>query len=498
MIEPMALTELFAGLDLTVPVATVTDIATSSDEIRRGGLFLACAGTTCHGLDFLDEALAAGAAAIAWEPVSGRAAPQLPEAVSGLCVPGLRAKLGIIAGRFFAHPSAELSVTGITGTNGKSTVAYLVAHALNRLEQSAGYMGTLGWGIGADLRESALTTPDCVSLHRRLRQMADAGAKHVVMEVSSHALDQQRVAGVRFRTTALTNVSRDHLDYHASMEDYAETKARLFQGSGIDTAVINIGDNFGAELAGRLAKISAAELITVALVATGSAPDVRLIGKLQGMRAEGVGLRFNGDFGTATLDSSLWGRFNAENLVVAAGILLALGCKLDAAVAALAKCAPPPGRMERVRSTAGGPSVIVDYAHTPDALAKALEAVRAHTTGRVWCVFGCGGDRDRGKRSAMGAIAAALADHSIVTDDNPRAEDPRAIVADIIAGAPDAPYFEVIHDRADAIDFAIHSARRDDAVLIAGKGHEASQLVGKEALVFSDAEVARAALGRLQ
>ncbi|TDJ43406.1 MAG: UDP-N-acetylmuramoyl-L-alanyl-D-glutamate--2,6-diaminopimelate ligase [Gammaproteobacteria bacterium] len=501
MTAPMNLTELFADMDLAVPELRIADITTHSQSARRGGLFLACGGRRSHGLDFLPEVIAAEVAAIAWEPVDGRNGPELPADIIGLCVPGLGANLGLIADRFFARPSARLAVTGITGTNGKSTVAYLVAQALNRLDQTAGYMGTLGYGIGTDLEASSLTTPGCVTVHRRLREMADAGAGHVIMEVSSHALDQQRVAGVRFRTAALTNVSRDHLDYHGSMESYAETKARLFTGTGIDTAVINIGDRYGAQLAGRLAKGRAdgksVQLITVALVNTDAEPDVRLIGHLQGACADGIGLELGGDFGTATLDSSLWGRFNAENLIVATGILLAVGCELDAAVAALAECVAPPGRMQLIRGAAAGPTVIVDYAHTPDALGKALEAVREHTSGQVWCVFGCGGNRDRGKRSTMGAVAGELADRSVVTDDNPRDEDPQAIIADIVAGLPDADDVDVIRDRADAIDFAIRSARADDTILIAGKGHEAWQLIGSDARAFSDAAAARAALGRM-
>lgn len=501
MTRPMKLTELFAGMDLAVPEVSVTDITTNSQSARRGGLFLACGGRRSHGLAFLHEALAAGIATVAWEPVDGCDGPELPAGIIGLCVPGLGAKLGVIADRFFARPSAQLSVTGVTGTNGKSTVAYLVAQALNRLSQTAGYMGTLGYGIGTDLTASSLTTPGCVTVHRRLREMAAAGARHVIMEVSSHALDQQRVAGVRFRTAALTNVSRDHLDYHGSMESYAETKARLFTGTGIHTAVINVGDRYGAQLAGRLANGPAngnpAELMTVALVNTEAEPDVRLIGRLQGARADGIGLKLGGDFGTATLDSSLWGRFNAENLIVATGILLAVGCELDAAVAALGDSAAPPGRMELIRGAAAGPTVIVDYAHTPDALGKALEAVREHTSGQVWCVFGCGGNRDRGKRATMGAVAAELADRSIVTNDNPRDEDPQAIIADIVAGLADADEIDVIDDRADAIDFAIRSARADDVILIAGKGHEAWQWIGGDVRAFSDAATARAALGRM-
>lgn len=492
------LADLFAGIHVVLPdsVVDVTDITTNSRRTVPGGLFLACRGRRSHGLEYLADAVAAGAAAVAWEPGAGLEPPELPANVVGIAVPDLRDKLGMLADRFFGSPSADLAVTGVTGTNGKSTTAYLAAQALSVLGQPAGYMGTLGFGLGTQLEPSALTTPECVEVQRRLRRLADAGARHVVMEVSSHGLDQRRVDGVRFRTAALTNISRDHLDYHGDMDRYAEAKARLFIGSGIDTAVVNIGDGFGAELASRLTGVDeAAEVLSVALVDTNSraGTDARLIGHLLGARAEGIGLRFSGDFGEATLDSPLWGRFNAENLVIATGILLAQGFALEAAVGSLRDCVAPPGRMELIRGGDSRPTVIVDYAHTPDALSKALAAVREHTDGQVWCVFGCGGDRDRGKRAQMGAVAARYADHAVVTDDNPRDEDPQAIIADILTGAP-VP-LEVIRDRGDAIIHAIRAAGANDAVLIAGKGHESVQLIGGEARQFSDASAARAALG---
>jgi len=499
----MAVADLFAGMGVAPPDTAnagvaVSDITTNSHRAVTGGMFIACLGRRSHGLEFLADAVAGGATVVAWEPCAGVEPPELPANVIGIVVPGLPDKLGALADRFFGSPSAELAVTGITGTNGKSTTAYLAAQALTALGESAGYMGTLGFGLGADLEPSALTTPGCVEVHRRLRRLADAGAGHVVMEVSSHGLDQRRVDGVRFRAAALTSISRDHLDYHGDMERYAEAKARLFIGSGIETAVVNIGDAFGAELASRLTGAQeAAELLSVALVDTQSrsGTDARLLGRLLGARAEGIGLRFTGDFGEATLDSPLWGRFNAENLVVATGVLLAHGFALEAAVGSLRDCVAPPGRMQLIRGGESRPTVIVDYAHTPDALGKALEAVREHTAGQVWCVFGCGGDRDRGKRAQMGAVAAESADHTVVTDDNPRDEDPRAIVADILSGAAGRP--EVIHDRGDAISHAIRAAGANDAVLIAGKGHESVQLIGREARRFSDARAARAALGRV-
>jgi UDP-N-acetylmuramoyl-L-alanyl-D-glutamate--2,6-diaminopimelate ligase len=485
---------LLEGMDVSVPSAPVSDITSNSRHAVHGGLFLACAGIEHHGLEFVAEALDAGVAAVAWEPGPDVVGPVLPSRVAGIEVPGLSTRLGTIADRFFRSPSASLSVTGVTGTNGKTTSAFLVAQALNHLRRRAGYMGTLGFGPGSDLTPSSLTTPGCITMHRRLREMADAGVDHVITEVSSHALDQRRVDGVRFQVAALTNLSRDHLDYHGSMERYAEAKARLFVGTGIRTAVLNVGDRFGAALADQLTATT--ELISVALVNTGGdVPAARLMGQLTGVHADGLGLQLSGDFGKALLSSSLWGRFNAENLVLAVGILLALDIELGDAVSALGECVAPPGRMELIRSGESLPTVVVDFAHTPDALSKALGTVRDHCSGKVWCVFGCGGDRDEGKRRMMGEVAASMADRSVITDDNPRDEDPEAIIAEVMAGTGGRHGIEVMQDRQAAIEFAIGSARSDDVVLIAGKGHENVQIIGSEARAFSDKAVARVTLG---
>jgi UDP-N-acetylmuramoyl-L-alanyl-D-glutamate--2,6-diaminopimelate ligase len=490
----MSLAELFAGMDMAVPEVAIADIALDSRRVVPGGLFLACAGASGHGLDYLQQALSAGAVAVAFEPVHGRAAPALPAGVTGLPVPGLRARLGVVADRFFRAPSADLAVTGITGTNGKTTTAWLVSQALAAIGSRAAYLGTLGYGFPPALAPTVLTTPDCVELHRRLRELAAQGARHVIAEVSSHALDQGRVSGVRFAVAALTNLSRDHLDYHRDLEAYAAAKARLFTDTGVRRAVINVGDAFGATLAGRLP--AGTELITVALVDTAAAMSgVRLLGRLTAAHGDGTGLRLAGDFGNAVLQSPLWGRFNAENLVVAAGILLSHGLSLPEVTDALGRAAAPPGRMEVIRADGGRPIVIVDFAHTPAALEAALGAVREHCSGKVWCVFGCGGDRDRGKRGAMGAAAAAGADYVIVTDDNPRSESPAAIAADVLAGAGDSAAIEIIHDRAAAIRRALTAAGPGDVVLIAGKGHEATQTRGADMRPFSDARVARAELG---
>lgn len=483
------LRRLFPGLAPAPPPVDVADITMHSADVSPGGLFLACAGARHHGLQYLDEALQRGPRAVVWEPLGTQGDPQLPAAVCGFAVPGLRQRLGDIANRFFASPSAEMTIAGITGTNGKTTVAWLLAEALETLGQRSAYMGTLGYGPAGQPRSVGLTTPDCVTLHRRLRSLADDGARHVALEVSSHALDQGRVDGVRFGVVAFTNLSRDHLDYHRDMASYARAKERLFLEAGAAQAVINAGDEFGRSLLARLP--ASMSVLTVGVDAGRSAAPAMLRASRVADEATGQRVALSLGAETVRFSTPLVGVFNLENLAVAAGILLAQGHALEQVGAALASCTPPPGRMERV-SGAAGPCVIVDFAHTPAALERVLSVLRARSTARLWCVFGCGGDRDAGKRPAMGAAASALADRVIVTDDNPRSEDPATIVAAVLSGIGGA--VEVIHDRREAIRHAILSADAADVVLIAGKGHETGQVIGVESRPFCDRAVARAAL----
>jgi len=484
----MDLQTLFKGLVTDAPAQDVVDITLDSRNAVRDGLFIACRGTRRHGLDFVGDALRAGVGAVAWEPAGGLEAPALPAGVAGVAVPRLRDQLGEVANRFFARPSEALHVTGITGTNGKTTTAWLAMQAMARLGARSGYVGTLGHGLEGRIQPAELTTPDCISFHRLLRELADGGANQVVAEVSSHALDQDRVAGVRFATVAFTNLTRDHLDYHADLAAYGAAKARLF-ARGAATAVLNLDDAFGRELAGRLPP--GTRLVGVTLA---GAAGATLTGRLGPLAAAGLVLELEAGAERARLASPLWGRFNAENLLVAAGILLGAGWPLAAVAAALGDCAAPPGRMERVPGPPGGPAALVDFAHTPDALRKALAAVREHCAGQVWCVFGCGGDRDRGKRAPMGTAALEGADRVIVTDDNPRTEDPQQIIADILAGMPSLARVQVVPDRGAAIGRAVRLARPGDAVLIAGKGHETVQVIAHARRPFSDLAVARAAL----
>jgi UDP-N-acetylmuramoyl-L-alanyl-D-glutamate--2,6-diaminopimelate ligase len=473
----------------------VLDITLDSREVRSGSLFFALPGRTVHGLEFAAEAAARGASAVLWEPSAEVALPTLPATVFAAAIPGLKDLVGRIADRFFNWPSSQLRITGITGTNGKTTCAYLLAQCLERLGSQAAYMGTIGWGRVASLNPPTLTTPDVVTLHRELAQLRASGVREVAMEVSSQALDQDRVAGVRFESAAFTNLSRDHLDYHETMAAYGAAKARLFEAPDLKHIIVNIGDAFGREFAQNYDGRVPLTAIWIGAGDSGWLATRALHAAEVSLGQHGISMLLEGSFGKAALATRLLGRFNAENSLVVIACLLSLGASLDEAARVLAECAPPPGRMEVVEAAARDkPTAVVDYAHTPDALAKALSALREHYTGMLWCVFGCGGDRDPGKRALMGAIADELADQIIVTDDNPRSENPQAITHAIVSGIKSrAP--RVIHDRSEAIATALKEARAQDVVLIAGKGHEDYQIYGENRRSFSDRREAQRYLG---
>jgi len=485
------LDELLAGVASAPPV-DVAGLTLDSRAVAPGDAFVALKGGRGHGLDHAAEAAARGARAVLWDPEEGSPPGAAVAGLPFIAVRELRDRLGGIADRFYGAPSSRLTVAGVTGTNGKTTCAWLLASAVDRLARRGAYLGTLGAGFPPEVERGALTTPDVISLHRQLRALADAGATHVAMEVSSHALDQRRIEGVRMRVAAFCNLTRDHLDYHGTMERYAEAKARLFRLPGLEHAVINVGDPVGARFAAALAP--GVELTAVAV--GGDAPATARFVHVGRVHAADGGLELDlrGHFGARRLRSRLIGGFNAENLAVTLGVLLAWQFDADAALAALAGCTAPPGRMEAYRLPNGALGV-VDYAHTPDALAKALAAVRAHARGRVLVVFGCGGERDPGKRPLMGETAERLADRVIVTDDNPRGEDADGIVAMILRGIRRPGQVLVERDRARAIDAALAEARAGDAVLVAGKGHEDCQIVGRERRPFSDRERLRARSG---
>ena len=473
------LPELVAGF-AAAPDITVSDLTLDSRQVGAGTVFLACRGTRQHGLDFLPQALAAGAGALLWEPAPGIVAPDV--AIPALPVEGLSRRVGEIAARFFGHPSQALHVVGITGTDGKTSTAWLVAQALEALGEPCLYVGTLGAGRVGQLTPGDHTTPDPVNLQRRLHLARQEHLRVVAMEVSSHALDQARVAGIAFHTAVLTNVGRDHLDYHGTLENYAAAKHRLFREFALKAAVLNHDDAHGRDWAALLLR----EASRVRVSRYGLEAGAELAARNVELAPTGIAFDVQAPPGQARIESRLLGRFNVYNLLAALGVLLAKGVALERACAALSQAGTVPGRIEGFRGPAARPLVVVDYAHTPQALAQVLQAVRAHCTGTLWCVFGCGGDRDRGKRPLMGAAAARNADQLIVTDDNPRSEDPAAIVRGIQAGFPAGLKARVIHDRARAIETAVGAAAADDVVVVAGKGHEDYQLYGRERRSFSD------------
>jgi UDP-N-acetylmuramoyl-L-alanyl-D-glutamate--2,6-diaminopimelate ligase len=459
----------------------ITDLTLDSRAVQPGAAFVAVPGAREHGLAYAHEALRRGAAIVLYEPAVGSGEPPQPS----VAVPNLKARLGELAREFYAMADRP-TVVGVTGTNGKTTVAYLVAQALGQPRAPCGYVGTLGYGVPPALTAHGMTTPDILTLHREL---AELGAPRVAMEVSSHALSQQRVEGLEFHTAVFTNLTRDHLDEHGDLASYGDAKRKLFTTPNLKYAVLNADDAFAAAIAADLAP-SCTPLRTSLRGST-----VELWARLRRADLSGLELDIAGQFGTARLASRLIGTFNAENLLSALGALVAQGIPLTAACAALGAAQPAPGRMEVLGGPPKSPWVVVDYAHTPDALQRVLTTLEAATLGELWCVFGCGGDRDRGKRPMMGAVAADLADRIVLTDDNPRSEDPAAIVAEIRAGVGEHPRVNVIHDRRTALKTAIERARPGDVVLVAGKGHEAQQLVGNERRDFSDRAVVTELLG---
>ena len=495
--QGVALAELLVGLGAgAVPAASIGALAMSSRAVMPGALFLACRGGSRHGIDFAEPAVRAGAAAIAAEPDSEWTSGRLAElggtlGVPVVAVPELGAKAGEIAARFFGRPGDRLRLIGVTGTNGKTTVTQYLARALAPDVRCA-VVGTLGAGYPDALAPTTHTTPDAVALQSTLAELVAEGAEAVAMEVSSHALHQHRVAGLRFDTAVFTNLTRDHLDYHLTMEAYAEAKARLFRSPGLRHAVINTDDAFGLALFGEMARrmpVVACGLDGVPAHAERFVAAERVVADVGGLT-----LHVRSSWGDGELASPLLGRFNAANLLAVLAVLLEGGVPVDAALARLATLGTVAGRMERL---GGGerPLVVVDYAHTPDALAQVLGALREHCRGRLHCVFGCGGERDAGKRPLMGEVAETLADRVIVTDDNPRHEDGDAIVAQILAGLREPARATVERNRARAIGAAVADALPGDVVLVAGKGHEDYQQVGDLRLPFSDRAVVQGLLG---
>ncbi|MEX1080568.1 MAG: UDP-N-acetylmuramoyl-L-alanyl-D-glutamate--2,6-diaminopimelate ligase [Halofilum sp. (in: g-proteobacteria)] len=470
----------------------VTSVALDSRAVGPGAAFVALPGQAAHGLDYLDEALRGGAAVVLhdWaDPRWTADADARCEAAGALAMPvrDLARQLGGIASRFYNEPTRAFDrVIAVTGTDGKTSVSHYIAAMLDEPEAPAAVVGTLGHGRVGQTEKARLTTPDAIALQTTFAELASAGVRRVALEASSHGLDQYRLDGTRIDVAVLTQLGRDHLDYHGDEATYAAAKARLFDWPGLGVAVLNTADAFGQRLARALPA-------SVRRVTYGAAGADLTLGAL---RCEATGLSFElrAGGGAHAVRVPLFGPFNADNLLAAAGALLAVGLAPSEIAHRMQRVGPVPGRMELFHAP-GRAGVVVDYAHNAGALTAALAALRPHATGRLWCIFGAGGDRDRGKRPLMGAAAAAGADHVIVTDDNPRSEDPAAIVREILAGMPAPEAVEVEHDRGHALRRALTLAAPDDLILLAGKGHETMQLRGDEILHFSDRDAARAALG---
>ncbi|RFC35722.1 MAG: UDP-N-acetylmuramoylalanyl-D-glutamate--2,6-diaminopimelate ligase [Candidatus Nitrotoga sp. LAW] len=486
----------------------ITRLVTDSRAVAPGDTFIAYPGSKADGRQFIKQAIANGANAVIWEAhgFSWNYAWQLPN----LAVADLRHHAGEIADHVYGSPSQKLWVVGITGTNGKTSCCHWIAQSFCVLGKKTALIGTLGNGFPSALQPTLNTTPDAIHLHELLADYLAQGAQAVAMEVSSHALEQGRVNGVQFDVALLTNLSRDHLDYHGDMQSYAAAKRRLFDWQQLKYVVLNLDDAFGAEIAEQL-QDKGVEVVGYGLndaaLALAERLGLRMVyGGALHMDRQGFSLQIHSSWGGGELHNTLIGRFNVANLLGVMAVLLVSGVTLSNALHELSHISAVPGRMQTF-SENGRPTVVVDYAHTPDALEKVLQAVR-EVVGRepvgthdskVICVFGCGGDRDRGKRPMMGAIAAKLADVSIITSDNPRSEAPLDIIAAIVSGITAGGRetngsYQIIEDRASAIAQAVLSAHATDIVLIAGKGHESYQEIKGVKYPFSDAEVAQRAL----
>lgn len=483
MASAMTMRHLLAPWAMSALDEPVTGLTMHSADAVAGGVFLAVAGEHGHGMQYLDQALAARVRLVIGEPAAGLDAAALDARCQAagahlIMCPELHRHVGEIAARFFNYPANALRVVGVTGTDGKTSVVHYIAQLLTALGVRCGVLGTLGYGLPGDLLPTRHTTPDPVNLQAQLRAAVAAGASAVAMEVSSHALAQARVSAIPFHTAVLTYLGRDHLDYHGSVEAYAAAKRQLFLSPDLAYRVINNDDSLGRELS--------ALTDQVATCGYGAgAENTWQILEVQAL-PDGLLIRLRHAGWVHSLRLPLMGLFNAAN-VVAAIAAASWDQPAEAVMKATAAIQPVPGRMERFIAS-DGPLVVVDYAHTPGALEAALQALRQHSAGHLWCVFGCGGDRDTGKRALMGEVASRLADRVVLTSDNPRSESPLGIVRDISEGIGRMDQVSVELDRAAAIAGVIEQAHADDVVLVAGKGHETVQWLGQQAVPFSDRE----------
>jgi len=486
------LTQLLAQLGIDVPSVNVdiTHLSLDSRDVHAGSLFIAVKGTTVDARCFVEQALASGAAAVFVHAEKTCVKHPVYE------IENLQEKVGDIAAGFYAWPSKHLQVIGVTGTNGKTTSVQLLQQLFELLDDKAASIGTMGYGSDlANLEDVGLTTPDAINNQKILRKFVDEGIKLVSMEVSSHAIDQHRHRGIEFTGAVFTNLTRDHLDYHRTMDAYAQAKARLFADKQLNFAVINADDPCGIDVI----KPRVPSNVPCYLYGMGkgdhwvksSGSEYLISANILGFHRSGVTLELHSHWGIAEINPALLGEFNVYNLLAVITTACALGYPWEQVVSAAEKLRPIAGRMQIIDNGECDISVCIDYAHTPDALEKAILAARKHTDGKLCIVFGCGGDRDIGKRPEMGRVSE-LADRIIVTSDNPRTEEPQSIIDDIVGGIQSS--YTAYANRAEAIELAITKAEPHELVLIAGKGHEDYQIIGHQKLPFSDYAVALAAL----
>jgi UDP-N-acetylmuramoyl-L-alanyl-D-glutamate--2,6-diaminopimelate ligase len=477
----MKLAELlrpWIGTDL--PSCEILGLHNDSRQIKPGFLFIAYPGLATDGRLFISQALSAGAIALLYDPENWPSKCQLPTEIPSMALPGLATKLAEIASRFYGEPSKKLALTGVTGTNGKTTIAYQLAQAHSLLGERSAYIGTIGQGEVTSLQTLANTTPDALCLQQLLESYEQRAIKQICMEVSSHALSQHRVDCIDFQQAIFTNLSHDHLDYHETMEAYASAKALLFAKETLKWAIVNKDDSYSQ----MICDASRAEQLISYGIKEGA--DVRALNWDVSLR--GTRLELSSPWGQHQLAINALGFFNIYNALAVFSSLLASGYPVDKVVPVMAKLQAAPGRMEIVTQE---PYAIVDYAHSPDALENVLSTLQEVKKGRILVVFGCGGDRDKKKRPMMGKIASHYADIAIITSDNPRSEDPLAIIDEIEAGVSSKSNLYKIPDREQAIAKALSLADKDDIVLVAGKGHEDYQQIGSVRHVFSDQQVIR-------
>lgn len=459
----------------------ITDIKNDSRLVQQGDLFIAYLGAVTDGRLFISNAVQAGAAAVVYDPEKMPAHCTLPNSIPCIALNDLAKHLASLAQRFYRHPSRSLAVTGITGTNGKTTIAYQLAQAHSLLQEHAAYIGTIGQGTVDHLQPLENTTPDALCLQRLLHSYLDKGVKQVCMEVSSHALSQHRVDGIEFKQAIFTNLTLDHLDYHHTMEAYAEAKAKLFAHDHLEWVIVNQDDQY-KDLMVRAVKPQVKKIS----YGISKESDVRV--EQWHSTIHGTVMDVVSPWGRHQLKIQALGQFNIYNCLAVFTSLMVHGYPLEKTIEVLAQLKAAPGRMEIV---AQAPYVLVDYAHTPDALENVLTTLQQIKRGNLWVIFGCGGDRDKSKRPIMGKAVSLYADKIVVTSDNPRSEDPEQIINEIINGIPESTAIMKLTNREEAIAYALNNAEHEDIILIAGKGHEAYQQIGSVKHLFSDQDTVR-------